>query len=69
VIPWVWIYGPIEGVSDTLVEDLKPHERRSLVSKEVADRCVGALRTLEDPSAADDRREAALSFQPSPFEV
>jgi hypothetical protein len=69
VIPWVWIYGPIEGVSDTLVEDLKPHERWSLVSKEVADRCVGALRTLEDPSAADDCREAALSFQPSPFEA
>jgi hypothetical protein len=69
VIPWVWIYSPIEGVSDTLVEDLNPHERWSLVSRAVADRCVGALRTLEDPSAAAYRREAALSFQPSPFEA
>src|SRR5215210_1117373 len=31
VIPWVWIYSPIEGVCNTLVEELKPHERWSRV--------------------------------------
>jgi hypothetical protein len=45
--PWVWIYSPIEGVRNTLVEDLK-RMRGGLLSKEVADRFVEALWKLEE---------------------